>query len=149
MHGTGLPSALLAKFWREQDVEGSKLHCTPIQGVCRWAASMTACTALTCQPSPSFLSSQSRSSPCFALTLTSQPVLFFAEVNALITHCLLVINPDGSATPETELQHWPRFAPPPKRLRIHYPGSEPPLAAHMRCSSSGGSACSRSRPSAC
>ncbi len=41
-----------------------------------------------------------------------------ADINALLTHCEVHLQPDGSPTPDTQLQRWPRFAPPPKCLRV-------------------------------
>jgi hypothetical protein len=41
-----------------------------------------------------------------------------AEINALLTDCEVQLQPDGSPTEGTQLQRWPRHAPPPKRLRI-------------------------------
>lgn len=37
-----------------------------------------------------------------------------------MTDCLVELNVDGSTTEETDLQHWPRFASLPKRLRINH-----------------------------
>jgi hypothetical protein len=41
-----------------------------------------------------------------------------AEINELLTRCEVELQPDGSPTPATQLQHWPRHAPPPKSLLI-------------------------------
>ena len=48
------------------------------------------------------------------------------EINALLTDCKVELGPDGSPTPETQLQHWPRHAPPPKCLRLTFPSAAPP-----------------------
>ena len=43
-----------------------------------------------------------------------------AEINALLKKCVLELNEDGSPTPETALERWPRHAPPPQQLTIQY-----------------------------
>jgi hypothetical protein len=41
-----------------------------------------------------------------------------AEINELLTECYVNLCNDGSPTEQTQLQRWPRFAPPPKQLTI-------------------------------
>jgi hypothetical protein len=53
----------------------------------------------------------------------------------LLTDCKVQLQADGSPTEDTQLQHWPRFAPPPKRLhlvsQLQQPGSRSPLMAFL------------------
>ncbi len=55
-----------------------------------------------------------------------------AEINALLTDCTVQLQADGSPTPNTQLQHWPRYAPPLKRLHIYMPADRPhPFVAFL------------------
>lgn len=49
-----------------------------------------------------------------------------AEINGLLTSYTVALDPDGIPSPETQLQHRPRHAPPPKHLHISFPGAVPP-----------------------
>jgi hypothetical protein len=53
-----------------------------------------------------------------------------AEINALLTDCDVQLQADGSPTEDTQLQRWPRFAPPPKRLHIDCTQQEPAGSFH-------------------
>ncbi len=115
-HATGLldlPGHLLCLIRKQLGVEDRKSVCCPasMQG---W---VPACMHLP-------LSEASCPPACYLLAcslLTKCPWL-----QALLTRCEVELQPDGSPTSGTQLQHWPRYAPPPQSLLIATDGEDPP-----------------------